>query len=422
MYWPFVPIFMLFFAIFLLYPGIMMAPSEELRRFSLCSLMGHLVIIISGYIENTRLNWVTIALTASFFISVIILLTVRSITRHILSKINFSGIPAVIYGGQNMGRTIIDKLLNKNELGYVPVLILDDDKEASGEEYRGVPVIHNTNLGPEIAQCLDIKTAIVAISHIKRKDLVHLVNHSVSAFRYNILIPDFFGITTIWMSVRDMDGIFGLASSQKLKIPMNSFIKRFLDISVVITGGLVILPFLLIITLLIRITSKGPALYTQNRIGLKGKEFKTYKFRTMVLDSDKQLQQILEKNPKIREEWNSSQKIKDDPRITKFGRFLRKTSLDEFPQLINVLRGEMSLVGPRPIVQNEISKYGEDFERIFSVKPGITGLWQVSGRSDTCYADRISFDTYYLQNWSIWMDLWVLYRTISVVLKRSGAY
>jgi lipopolysaccharide/colanic/teichoic acid biosynthesis glycosyltransferase len=142
----------------------------------------------------------------------------------------------------------------------------------------------------------------------------------------------------------------------------------------------------------------------------------------MVIDADVRLKALLASDPTAKAEWEANHKIKNDPRITKLGKFLRRTSLDEFPQLINIIKGEMSLVGPRPIVDDEVAKYGEDFSRIFSVKPGLSGLWQVSGRSDTDYAERVSFDTYYLQSWSVWLDLWVLYKTIGVVLKGKGAY
>jgi lipopolysaccharide/colanic/teichoic acid biosynthesis glycosyltransferase len=142
----------------------------------------------------------------------------------------------------------------------------------------------------------------------------------------------------------------------------------------------------------------------------------------MVVDAEEQLELMLESNPQMREEWEKTHKLKNDPRVTKIGRFLRRTSFDEFPQLINILRGEMSLVGPRPVVDEEVEKYGEDYNRIFSVKPGLTGLWQVSGRSDTDYAERVSFDTYYLQSWSVWLDLWILYKTVGVVIRGKGAY
>lgn len=420
-YWPYVPVFIGVFVCSALYPGISLAPSEEFKKVFVSSIIGHGFIIISRYIEDREFDAITAAFAVSFLLSATIITFGRSVLRTLLSKMKVGGIPAVIYGGKDMGRMLVDKLLTKRTLGYAPVLILDDDKE-TGSEYRGIPIIHDTKLGPEIVRRCNIKMAIVAMNHIKRKDLVRLVNNSVSAFRYHIMIPDFFGITTIWMSARDFDGLFGLASTQKLKIPLNLFSKRFMDLSIVIIGGLIILPFLIITAILIRLTSKGPALYKQSRVGIGAKSFYVYKFRTMVKDADKKLFELLASSEDARKEWASAQKLKNDPRITWFGKILRITSIDEFPQLINVLKGDMSLVGPRPVTECEREKYGDDFMRVFSVRPGITGLWQVSGRSETSYADRISFDTYYLQNWSIWLDLWILHRTVSVVLRGSGAY
>jgi Undecaprenyl-phosphate galactose phosphotransferase WbaP len=202
----------------------------------------------------------------------------------------------------------------------------------------------------------------------------------------------------------------------------NLGIKRFIDLSIVIVGGILILPALLLFALLIKISSPGPVLYGHTRLGRNGKHFKAYKFRSMVVDAEEQLELMLESNPKIREEWEKNHKLKNDPRVTKIGRFLRRTSFDEFPQLYNILKGEMSLVGPRPVVDKEVEKYGENYNRIFSVKPGLTGLWQVSGRSDTDYGERVAFDTYYLQSWSVWLDLWILYKTVGVVIRGKGAY
>jgi Undecaprenyl-phosphate galactose phosphotransferase WbaP len=195
-----------------------------------------------------------------------------------------------------------------------------------------------------------------------------------------------------------------------------------MDVTIVIAGLILSSPLLLWIVVLVKISSPGPVLYGQERIGRNGRRFITYKFRSMVIDAEERLKGLLARDGNALKEWEQTQKLKKDPRITAIGRFLRKTSLDEIPQCINILKGEMSLIGPRPIVEEEIKKYGEDFQRIFSVKPGLTGLWQVSGRSDTAYSRRVSLDTYYLQSWSVWLDLWILYKTIGVVLKGKGAY
>ncbi len=166
----------------------------------------------------------------------------------------------------------------------------------------------------------------------------------------------------------------------------------------------------------------GPALFAHPRIGRNGRTFPCYKFRSMVVDAPQRLEKLLASDPALRAEWEQDHKLKDDPRISGVGYFLRRTSLDELPQLFNVLRGEMSLVGPRPIVSAELEKYGEDVEYFLMVRPGITGLWQVSGRNDVDYDTRVYLDTWYVKNWSLWYDIAILFKTVRVVLRRDGAY
>jgi Undecaprenyl-phosphate galactose phosphotransferase WbaP len=420
-YWPYLPVFILIFQIMHLYPGVSLAPSEELRRFMIGSFMAFGGIILSRYVEDQEYDIISIAFIISFFFSTFILLICRDYMNTILRKTGLGIIPAVIYGSGTTARLIIDRLLDNPKTGYVPVLILDETP-GLGEEYRGIPVIPDLSIGTEIVARYNIKMAIVAMPGLNQKELARLLNYSVSAFRYNVLIPDFFSITNIWMSIRDFDGILGFATSHKLKMFWNLYFKRLMEMIIVVLGGLVILPALLLIALLVKSSSPGPVLFGHTRIGKNGNPFRAYKFRSMVNNADERLKEILASDPERMKEWEENHKLKDDPRVTKIGKLLRRTSFDEFPQLLNVLKGEMSLVGPRPIVQDEVSKYGEDFKRIFSVKPGLTGLWQVSGRSDTDYGERVSYDSYYLQSWSVWLDLWVLYKTIGVVIRGKGAY
>ncbi|MDR0441852.1 MAG: undecaprenyl-phosphate galactose phosphotransferase WbaP [Treponema sp.] len=420
-YWPYLPVFIIIFTILRLYPGVSMAPSEEMRRFTIGSLMAYCGIIMSRYIENKSWDSITAAFIISCIFSTMILLISRSITHWLLHKTRLGGIPAVIYGSGKTGKLVADCLMGSIRTGYIPVLILDN-KPSGEDEYKNIPIIHDTLIGPEIVKRYNIKMAIIARPKLKAKKLKNLLNTSASAFRYNVIIPNFFNVTNIWMSVRDFDGVLGLEASHKFMLTWNRGIKRFIDIAIVITGGLLILPFLLLVALFIKISSPGPVLYKHKRLGRNGKHFYAYKFRSMVVDSQQRLQKLLESNPVIRDEWEKNHKLQKDPRITAIGKILRRTSLDEFPQFINILKGEMSLVGPRPIVDDEITKYGEDFDRIFSIKPGLTGLWQVSGRSDTDYQDRVTYDTYYLQSWSPWLDLWIILKTFSVVLKSKGAY
>ncbi|MCX7655154.1 MAG: undecaprenyl-phosphate galactose phosphotransferase WbaP [Treponemataceae bacterium] len=421
-YWPLVPAFILLFYVNNLYPGVSLAPAEELRRFAVGSVVGHgAILLFMGINNGYRLTPEMVAFFISWMFSVWVLLICRSLMRAFISRTPLWGIPAVMYGCGKSGKLVADRLLDNPSVGYIPVLFLDDDPR-TGNEYRGVPIIHDTSLGPYLVKTYNIKMAIVAMPGADRHRLADILNESVSAFKYNVLIPDFFGMTNMWMSVRDFDGILGLATSQQLLMPWNRIKKRILDLFLVLVGGILLLPLFLIIALLIKISSPGPVLYKHTRIGRNGKPFKAYKFRTMVVDADKRLADLLEQDPAAKKEWEATFKLKNDPRVTPIGRFLRKTSFDEFPQLINILKNEMSLVGPRPIVDAEIERYGKSFCRVFSVKPGLTGLWQVSGRSDTDYTERVAFDTYYIQSWSIWLDIWILYKTVSVVLRGKGAY
>jgi Undecaprenyl-phosphate galactose phosphotransferase WbaP len=420
-YWSYLPAFILVFWTLRLYPGVSMAPAEELRNFFIGSIISHGGIIISRYIEDREFGAISAAFIISFIMSVVFLQIFRAFAHFLMTKAKLKGIPAVIYGSGHTAKTVVDRLLTNKRMSYSPVLILDDN-ETSGDYYQGIPIIHDISLGPEIVKRFNIKMAIVALPELKWEGLARLINYSLSVFRYNVLIPDYYSISNIWMSVRDFDGILGFATSQRLNMPWNLILKRLMDLGTIIIGGIFAFPFLLVIAILIKLSSPGPALYKHKRLGVNGKEISIFKFRSMVTNADETLKTMLESDPELRKEWEKNYKLKDDPRITKIGRFLRRTSLDEFPQIINVLKGEMSLIGPRPITEEEIEKYGEDYNRIFSVKPGMTGLWQVSGRSDTDYNERVFYDTYYIQSWSLWLDIWILLKTVGAVVHGRGAY
>ncbi len=199
-------------------------------------------------------------------------------------------------------------------------------------------------------------------------------------------------------------------------------IKALFDKILSIVLFILFLPVLILLYVVVYISTKGDPIYKQKRIGKDGKSFNIYKFRTMRVDADKMLEEILENDPLKKAQWEKEFKLKDDPRITKIGRFLRKTSLDELPQLYNVFQGKMSLVGPRPIIKDEIAKYGEFFDYFSAVKPGITGLWQVSGRNDISYEERVRLDVWYVRNWSMELDIMILVKTAAIVLLRKGSY
>ena len=228
--------------------------------------------------------------------------------------------------------------------------------------------------------------------------------------------------SSLWVSAKELGGMLGLEVSQTLAHRLPLFVKRCFDLLLAGVLTLVLSPVLIALYLCVRVSSPGPAFYGQRRVGRDDRSFTAWKFRTMVPGADQVLQKHLEADPELLEEWLLNHKLRRDPRVTTVGRFLRKTSLDELPQIWNVLRGEMSVVGPRPIVPAEVSKYGKRFDLYRKVAPGITGLWQVSGRNNTTYEARTEFDEYYVRNWSVCLDLYILFRTVKTVLFAEGAY
>lgn len=205
------------------------------------------------------------------------------------------------------------------------------------------------------------------------------------------------------------------------RTPIGGFAKSLLDKAVAGTALILALPLMAMVALAVRLSDGGPATYAHPRIGANGRTFRCIKFRTMVINGDEVLERHLRADPEAAREWAETRKLRNDPRVTSIGRFLRRTSLDELPQLINVLRGEMSCVGPRPIVEAELSKYGEGAREYLAARPGITGLWQISGRSNLDYDDRVRLDVLYVRQWSLLLDLVILLRTIPAVLKTGDA-
>ncbi len=245
----------------------------------------------------------------------------------------------------------------------------------------------------------------------------------INGFRYVSVIPTLRGMP---LDSTDMSFIFShevmiFRVHQNLAKLSSRVLKRTFDI----VGSLSIIcalsPLLAFIAYKVK-SDKGPAIYGHERIGKNGKPFKCLKFRSMVINSKEVLEELLQSDPQAKAEWDATFKLKDDPRVTSIGKFLRKTSLDELPQLFNVLRGEMSLVGPRPIINAELERYSEEVDYYLLGKPGMTGLWQVSGRSDVDYETRVYLDAWYVKNWSMWNDIAILFKTIGVVVKKDGAY
>jgi exopolysaccharide production protein ExoY len=205
-------------------------------------------------------------------------------------------------------------------------------------------------------------------------------------------------------------------------VPIGGTVKRTLDIFLAIIGILLLSPLILGLVILLKLTDSGPLLYGHSRVGFGGREFRCWKFRTMIVNGNEVLEQYLSENPSEAKMWREQRKLVNDPRVTPLGGVLRKLSFDELPQLLNVLMGEMSLVGPRPIVWDELDHYASSTRHYLSARPGLSGLWQISGRSNTTYFERVQLDRFYVTNWNLWMDLRIIFLTIPAVVMSRGAH
>lgn len=268
----------------------------------------------------------------------------------------------------------------------------------------------------------NIDTVLIAIPELKQENLnslFELFKNKVNVIKY---LPQVNGLVTFDTKVEDFDGILMISNSRGINQVGSYVLKRLMDICAGLCGILILIPLTVFVFVKNRKEGdKGPIFFTQNRIGKNGKEFKMYKYRTMVLGADKILEELMEKDPAIREEYTVNKKLANDPRITSAGKFLREKSLDEFPQFINVLLGQMSLIGPRPYLPREKEDMGQYYDDVVACKPGITGMWQSHGRSDVDFDHRLVLDEYYYRNWSFWLDVTLLFKTVKQVLYGRGA-
>lgn len=347
----------------------------------------------------------------------------KYITALCIRKVPGLQIPVLVVGAGKTADAAIDEARNNVFINYRVAGFLEDF-EPSSAYADTYPILGGFNDLERVFAETGIQGVIIAAPGLPQDQLNHLLYRAQTLVPYVSVVPNLVGVP---MSNVEVESFFDtrimiLNIKNNLSFHSNQIIKRMFDIICTICGGLLFSPVLLWIFIWVKMDSEGPAIYKQKRVGKNGKEFNCYKFRSMVIDSKERLEKLLATDPKAKEEWERDFKLKNDPRITKSGAFLRKTSLDELPQLLNVLKGEMSLVGPRPIVQKEVPRYEQYIKEYYMVLPGITGLWQVSGRSDTTYPERVAMDMWYVHNWSVWLDLVLLWRTAAAVIQSRGAY
>jgi Undecaprenyl-phosphate galactose phosphotransferase WbaP len=339
-----------------------------------------------------------------------------------LKGVGWWGRPVVILSYKTTG-TDITGILNQNwELGYQPVAIFAFHLDASAGQFGGEADQETLAGVVDLARKQGVDTAIFAMPYTRREQLVKLVSLASGYFRHVLVIPNLSGLTNSAVVARDLGGTFAVEIKYNLLNPWALRAKRVMDLCATLVGGILMLPLLLVLALLVYLESGRPIFYRDSRMGRDGSMFSCMKFRTMVPDAEGLLEQMLETDDLLRAEYLEYHKLREDPRVTRVGRFLRRTSLDELPQLWNVLRGEMSLVGPRPYLERESKEIGLAQSEILRVPPGVTGPWQVAGRNQTSFGSRVEMDTYYVRDWSVWLDVILLARTVKVVTLGRGAY
>jgi len=417
--WPLLFVFFAVFAGVRLYSLVGLSSPEELRRSTLSSAL--LCVALAGVTMSVRgAQWyrewplfLTIALT------ILSVPLSRAVVRQHFGGKAWWGYPAIVVGTGAATRNIIREMRRDTALGLKPVAVIEDrDYDC---EFEGLPVF-GTVADAGALRALASPYVIAAVADIPQHRVVEMVRRRRLKFSGILLVQDSQRFSSLHISLRRVGGMFALELPAENALRYGHLAKRLMDVLLTLTISIAALPLVLLIALSIKLSSPGAVLFGQRRIGRRGGEFKAWKFRSMGVDSDEILRRHLAEHPEARQEWAAGHKLKVDPRITRIGAFLRKTSLDELPQLWNVLAGHMSLVGPRPIVQEEVEKYGDTFDLYQSVRGGLTGLWQVSGRSNTSYEERVRLDRFYVQNCSVWLDLCILFRTFGVVLLRKGAY
>jgi Undecaprenyl-phosphate galactose phosphotransferase WbaP len=353
----------------------------------------------------------------------------RLITKKILYSLNLWMENVIIIGADPMGLEAARGLDNHNYIGYRVLGFFDDDPRKIRRYVKvgkkKIKVFGKVKYFKKFVSLLNITTVVIALPSLPQNELARLTNEIQQYVKTVLFVPDLRGISILNTEIYHLfnEEYFLFKIKNNLKSPLSRAIKKIFDIVVGFLMLPLLLPVIAVIALLIKLDSKGPIFYTQPRVGQNRRMFKICKFRSMYNNAQERLKNLLATDEHIRNEWEANFKLKDDPRITKIGKFLRKTSLDELPQIFNVLKGDMSLVGPRPVLQEEIDLYYKTFsQHYYLVRPGITGIWQVSGRSDINYDRRVRLDTWYVLNWSVWLDTVILFKTIKVVTKREGAY
>jgi exopolysaccharide biosynthesis polyprenyl glycosylphosphotransferase len=396
--------------------------TREYDKIFRSSSLGFLVIVIAGFLQPTLIiarGWLLMAWGLTFLLVSIGRFGLRRFI-YFTRRHGFFLTPAVIVGANQEGRWLAEQLLSWETSGLHLAGFVDKKEPVTTPLFHNLVCLGSVDQLGEIIKEHNIGEVILASSAISTRDyLLEIFKQYGVSDEVNIRMSSgLYEVITTGLTVNEFAYV-PLVYVNKVRLTgSDNFMKFVLDYLITIMGLILISPFLLLIALLVKISSPGPILHRRRVMGLNGKQFNALKFRTMVVNGD----EVMDQHPELKAELEKNHKLKYDPRVTRIGAFLRKFSLDELPQLFNVLTRDMSLVGPRMISPEEVAMYKQFDMNLLTVLPGITGLWQVSGRSDISYDERVRLDMYYIRNWSIWLDLQLLFQTIPAVLHGRGAY
>lgn len=388
---------------------------ETMQRTFYAALYSEIFCIILLYLFKTS-NYVSRSYIVIFFVvSFLSIYLFRQLLVKSCNRWNILKTPVLFVGDNKVTENIIKFTSHNNCFGIKVVDILAESEDINKLKENIIRRIKH----------LKISTVIVAVPQMEKTKLLKLVEDIQPLVRNLMFVPDTVGIPVYNLEIKKMyqSSMILLGIRNNLAKITNRITKRIFDLIIGSVAFLLVLPILIVVSVWIKLDSKGPVFFNGERIGKDGKLFKCYKFRSMYMNSDELLKKHLRENLELQEEWKRFQKLKgNDIRVTKVGRFIRKYSLDELPQIFNVFKGEMSLVGPRPYLPREKEMMGKYYNIIITTVPGITGYWQVNGRSNVEFKGRLLMDNWYIRNWSVWIDLVLLLKTIKTVFFKSGAY
>ena len=397
-----------------LLPSWGLGPVEEIRRTMLLLAVVFGLTTVTLFLGQAPEATSRMVLVTTFVLSTMLVPLVRSQVKGTLSDGGQWGVPAVVYGAGPVGQQVIKLFRRERGLGYNPIAALDDNPNRWGRSVEGLRVLGHTDYVTPHAP-----VAIMALPGIGRQRQLDLLEGPLSHYRKVLIIPDLFEAPSLWIRPRDLNGMLGIEITSNLTNPAAQLVKRLADILLIYVTLPLWLPAVALLSATIWFEDRANPFCKQVRVGKDGKTFHTWKFRSMVPRAEEVLQRRLNEDDALRREWETKYKLAKDPRISRIGRFLRRTSLDDLPQILNVLRGEMSIVGPRPLAQFHHEKMPIRVRELRErVLPGITGMWQVSGCSDEQGDGMEHWDPYYVRNWSMWLDLVILVRTVRTVLSK----